>query len=150
MNANNAQLAGALVGLGATITEAMDTIEGFVPCGHPAAVVIDNLVALNRDLSADELAERVQTVSDFIQHVSENRGVSAHAIADVSALGNSKGMLFAALEDVAAAVSPKGNLHQNVNEWLYRSLDALERDSHEFAEERLAELPSIQAAIELL
>lgn len=30
------QLINALAGLGSTITEAMDVIEGFVPCGHPA------------------------------------------------------------------------------------------------------------------
>ena len=28
------QLVNALAGLGSTITEAMDVIEGFVPCGH--------------------------------------------------------------------------------------------------------------------
>ncbi|MFR7798268.1 MAG: hypothetical protein ACLU37_09430 [Collinsella sp.] len=31
------QLVNALAGLGSTITEAMDVIEGFVPCGHPAS-----------------------------------------------------------------------------------------------------------------
>ena len=33
------QLVNALAGLGSTITEAMDVIEGFVPCGHPALTV---------------------------------------------------------------------------------------------------------------
>lgn len=33
------QLVDALAGLGSTITEAMDVIEGFVPCGHPALTV---------------------------------------------------------------------------------------------------------------
>ena len=42
----NARLAGALVGLGGTISQAMDEIEDFIPCGHPAAVVIDGLASL--------------------------------------------------------------------------------------------------------
>ena len=40
------QLVNALAGLGSTITEAMDVIEGFVPCGHPALTVSNALVAL--------------------------------------------------------------------------------------------------------
>ena len=37
------QLVNALAGLGSTITEAMDVIEGFVPCGHPALTVSNAL-----------------------------------------------------------------------------------------------------------
>ena len=43
------QLVNALAGLGSTITEAMDVIEGFVPCGHPALTVSNALVALDAD-----------------------------------------------------------------------------------------------------
>ncbi len=43
------QLVNALAGLGSTITEAMDVIEGFVPCGHPALTVSNALVALDVD-----------------------------------------------------------------------------------------------------
>lgn len=48
------QLVNALAGLGSTITEAMDVIEGFVPCGHPALTVSNALVALDAD--DDELS----------------------------------------------------------------------------------------------
>ena len=43
------QLVNALAGLGSTITEAMDVIEGFVPCGHPALTVSNALVVLDAD-----------------------------------------------------------------------------------------------------
>ena len=46
------QLVNALAGLGSTITEAMDVIEGFVPCGHPALTVSNALVALDADDNA--------------------------------------------------------------------------------------------------
>ena len=72
------QLVNALVGLGSTITEAMDVIEGFVPCGHPALTVSNALVALDADDDA-ALAQQLETVEGFIDHVSENRGVSATA-----------------------------------------------------------------------
>ena len=70
------QLVNALAGLGSTITEAMDVIEGFVPCGHPALTVSNALVALdaNDDVA---LAQQLETVEGFIDHVSENRGVVA-------------------------------------------------------------------------
>ena len=45
MNEIQNELAGAAVALGATITAAMDDAPGFVPCGTPAQVVIDALVA---------------------------------------------------------------------------------------------------------
>lgn len=71
------QLVNALAGLGSTITEAMDVIEGFVPCGHPALTVSNALVALDADDDA-ALAQQLETVEGFIDHVSENRGVTAY------------------------------------------------------------------------
>ena len=64
------QLVNALAGLGSTITEAMDVIEGFVPCGHPALTVSNALVALDADDDA-ALAQQLETVEGFIDHVSE-------------------------------------------------------------------------------
>ena len=57
----NQQLVNALAGLGSTITEAMDVIEGFVPCGHPALTVSNALVALDADDDA-ALAQQLETV----------------------------------------------------------------------------------------
>ena len=63
------QLVNALAGLGSTITEAMDVIEGFVPCGHPALTVSNALVALDADDNA-ALTQQLETVESFIDHVS--------------------------------------------------------------------------------
>ncbi|MFR2030003.1 MAG: hypothetical protein ACLS3M_00320 [Collinsella sp.] len=50
--------------------------RGFVPCGHPALTVSNALVALDADDDA-ALAQQLETVEGFIDHVSENRGVTA-------------------------------------------------------------------------
>lgn len=80
MDSNKTKLFGKLCGLGGTITEAMNEIEGFVPCGHPAAVVLEALEVCGDPLATDtKVAEELDTVQGFIEHVSEHRGVSAHA-----------------------------------------------------------------------
>ena len=56
------QLVNALAGLGSTITEAMDVIEGFVPCGHPALTVSNALVALDADDNV-ALAQQLETAA---------------------------------------------------------------------------------------
>ena len=98
------QLVNALVGLGSTITEAMDVIEGFVPCGHPALVVTGALNALTDGADEATLAEHVETVRGFIDHVSENRGVTAHHDIELGELTGAKAELFAAISAIA---SPK-------------------------------------------
>lgn len=150
LNAENSQLAGALVGLGATITHAMDTLDNFVPCGHPAAVVIDGLTSLDAPLSNDERSARLRNVANLAAHVSEKRGVPVHRSADMSDLGALRLQLLDEAKSVAQSVAPKGDLHQTVNVWLYRALAAIEHDDNAYAEERLAELPSIKAAVGLL
>ena len=138
------QLVNALVGLGATITEAMDVIEGFVPCGHPALTVSNALVALDTDDDA-ALAQQLETVDGFIDHVSENRGVPAHHDLFVELVGP-KANLLAAIREVDALMQTAGVKNTQVNEWVYRSLAAL-NDSDEKAAEKLAEAPAIKAAL---
>ncbi|MBM6689414.1 MULTISPECIES: hypothetical protein [Collinsella] len=150
MNAQNAQLAGALVGLGATITQAMDEIEDFVPCGHPATVVIDGLSSLNDRLTDDQRNDQVTTVTGLIDHVSEKRGVPAHPVIDVTELGSIKTQLLGELHDIACTVKPKTNTHQGVNAWIYRSLAAIESTGNLEAAARMAEVRSIKAAVETL
>lgn len=150
MNAENTQLAGALVGLGATITQAMDELEDFVPCGHPASVVIDGLSSLNENLSADQRNEQLTTVTDLTDHVSEKRGVPAHSIADLSELGSIKTALLGELQNVACAVKHKTNLNQGVNAWIYRSLAAIESRGTLQAAARMAEVQAIKAAVETI
>lgn len=138
------QLVDALVGLGSTITEAMDVIEGFVPCGHPALTVSNALVSLGTDDDA-ALAQQLETVKGFIDHVSENRGVTAHHDASVELTGP-KADLFAAIREVGTLMQTAGVKNTQVNEWVYRSLAAL-NDSDEKAAEKLTEAPAIKAAL---
>ena len=138
------QLVNALAGLGSTITEAMDVIEGFVPCGHPALTVSNALVALGTDDDA-ALAQQLETVEGFIDHVSENRGVTAHHDLFVELVG-SKANLFAAIREVGALMQTAGVKNTQVNEWVYRSLAAL-NDSDEKAADKLTEAPAIKAAL---
>ena len=138
------QLVNALVGLGSTITEAMDVIEGFDPCGHPALTVSNALVALNADDDA-ALAQQLETVKGFIDHVSENRGVTAHHDASVELTGP-KADLFAAIREVGTLMQTAGVKNTQVNEWVYRSLAAL-NDSDEKAADKLTEAPAIKAAL---
>lgn len=138
------QLVNALAGLGSTITEAMDVIEGFVPCGHPALTVSNALVALGTD-DAAALTEQLETVEGFIDHVSENRGVTAYHGLAVE-LAGSKADLFAAIREVGALMQTAGVKNTQVNEWVYRSLTAL-NSSDEKAAEQLAEAPAIKAAL---
>ena len=143
------QLVNALVGLGSTITEAMDVIEGFVPCGHPALTVSNALVALDADDDA-ALAQQLETVEGFIDprvtvlH-QENRGVSAYHGIEVE-LAGPKADLLAAIREVGALMQTAGVKNTQVNEWVYRSLAALD-SSDEKAAEQLAESPAIKAEL---
>ena len=151
MNAQNAQLAGALIGLGATITQAMDEIEDFVPCGHPASIVIDCLSSLDASLSDEQRSEQLDTVTNLINHVSEKRGVPAHSIVDIDAIGGIKTKLLGELQDVATAIKETTNLdHQGVNAWIYRSLAAIETNGTLEAAERMAEVQVIKAAVKTI
>lgn len=138
------QLINALVGLGSTITEAMDVIEGFVPCGHPALTVSNALVALGSDDNS-VLAQQLETVDGFIDHVSENRGVTAYHDLTVGLVGP-KADLFAAIREIGTLMQTAGVKNTQINEWVYRSLAAL-NDSDEKAAEKLAEAPAIKAAL---
>lgn len=140
------QLVNALVGLGSTITEAMDVIKGFVPCGHPALVVTSALNALTDGADEATLAEHVETVRGFIDHVSENRGVTAHHDIELGELTGVKAELFAEISAIANLTKTAGVKNTQVNEWLYRSLAALD-SSDEKAAEQLAESPTIKAEL---
>lgn len=138
------KLVNALAGLGSTITEAMDVIEGFVPCEHPALAVSNALVALDADDDA-ALAQQLETVEGFIDHVSENRGVTAHHDVFVE-LAGPKADLLAAVREVGILMQTAGVKNTQVNEWVYRSLATL-NDSDEKVAEKLAEAPVIKAAL---
>lgn len=120
------ELRGALVGLGATITEAMNKEEGFVPCGHPAAAVNDAIEALTSNASDEALAQHAATVKNFIEHVSGNHDVEPHDVADVTKFSDVKQELSAKLHEVSAKLNATGEHMPEVSDWIYRSLAALE------------------------
>ena len=131
------QLVNALAGLGSTITEAMDVIEGFVPCGHPALTVSNALVALDADDDA-ALAQQPETLGGM-HGVTSCRGIEVE-------LAGPKADLLAAIREVDALMQTAGVKNTQVNEWVYRSLAAL-NDSDEKAAEQLAESPAIKAEL---
>ena len=140
------QLISALVGLGSTITEAMDQIEGFVPCGHPALVVTGALNALADGADEAVLAEQLKTVRGFIDHVSENRGVTAYHNIELAKLTGAKAELFAEISAVANLTKTAGVKNTQVNEWIYRSLAALNKDEA-MAADKLAESAAIKVQL---
>ena len=75
----------------------------------------------------------------------ENRGVSAYHGIEV-ALAGPKADLLAAIREVGALMQTAGVKNTQVNEWVYRSLAALD-SSDEKAAEQLAESPAIKAEL---
>lgn len=118
------QLVNALVGLGSTITEAMDEIEGFVPCGHPALVVVEAANAITDGSDDAALIEQIEKVDGFIDHVAENRGVTAYHGLQIE-LAGAKAELFDEIRAVAALMKTAGVKNTQANEWVYRSLAAI-------------------------
>ncbi|MGN0287037.1 MAG: hypothetical protein ACI4B6_05145 [Atopobiaceae bacterium] len=117
-------LAGSVIALGATITEAMDDAPGFVPCGTPAQVILN---AINTYATADDAAaeQTAQQVTGFVGHVSEHRGVTAHETADVEQLSDQQKELAQKVLDLAK-VATADTMDPQQTEWLYRALGALE------------------------
>ncbi|MDD5799567.1 MAG: hypothetical protein PUD09_02805 [Coriobacteriales bacterium] len=117
-------LAGSVIALGATITEAMDDAPGFVPCGTPAQVILN---AINTYAGSDDAAaaQTAQQVSGFVGHVSEHRGVTAHETADVEQLSDQQKELAQKVLDLAKAATAD-TMDPRQTEWLYRALGALE------------------------
>lgn len=140
MNEMQNELAGATVALGATITAAMDDVPGFVPCGTPAQVVLDALVAAGAAEPATDLAQRVAQVRGFVEHVSGHRGVPAHAGTDVTALSPVGKQLLDALFSFAASANAE-SLSPDATSWLYRSLAALEGNDDEKVTAQLSAAP---------
>ena len=96
------ELLAELCGLGATMTNAMEAVPGFVPCGHAFGVVIEGLYASVACGSADELDELIAAVHDRSEHVSAHRGVEAGAVCAPAAATPEAALLLAALRGMAA------------------------------------------------
>lgn len=77
--------------------------------------------------------------------MSENRGVTAYHGVEVE-LAGPKADLLAAIREVGALMQTAGVKNTQVNEWVYRSLAAL-NDSDDKATEKLTEAPVIKAEL---
>lgn len=77
--------------------------------------------------------------------MSENRGVAAYHGIEVE-LAGPKADLLAAIREVGTLMQTAGVKNTQVNEWVYRSLAALD-SSDEKAAEQLAESPTIKAEL---
>lgn len=150
MNNSRDELTGALVGLGATITEAMNEIEGFIPCGNPATITNAGLVILKNPTSEEKLAHQTEATKAFIEHVSEHRGVTAHDVADVSSFNGAKTELLSALSTVAMQLQTIEEHQPEIMEWVYRSLASLEQESNAEANSQLARYEEIQQQLDAL
>ena len=78
-------LVAELVGLGTTMSRAMDAIEGFVPCGHAFGVVIEGLNASAGRFEPAYIRELTEAVRARSEHVSDHRGVPQGEAVDVRA-----------------------------------------------------------------
>lgn len=129
MNRHNIELVGALVKLGGTITHAMDADPEFVPCGRPAGIVMDNVLALALSISANELAKRIQMVSTLAEHVEDHHGAAPARVIDATKLSAKQLALVENLIDLAGVAYPalkKDASDPNVNAYFYRALAALD------------------------
>lgn len=83
------ELVAELVGLGATMSAAMDALPGFVPCGHAFGVVIEGLNASAGHFDPAYIRQLTEAVRARSEHVSDHRGVPQGKVVDVrSALGS--------------------------------------------------------------
>lgn len=77
------ELVAELVGLGATMTAAMDALPGFVPCGHAFGIVIEGLAASAGHVDPAHVREVTAAVRARSEHVSDHRGVAQGKPVDV-------------------------------------------------------------------
>ena len=122
------ELLAELCGLGATMSNAMEAMPGFVPCGHAFGVVIEGLYASVACGSEEQLDQIIEAVHDRSEHVSEHRGVAAGAVAVPAATTPEAALLLAALRGMAADVycaMELGRMDDDVDVLLANALAAL-------------------------
>lgn len=79
------ELVAELVGLGTTMSAAMDALPGFVPCGHAFGVVVEGLAASAGHVAPEDVRQVTEAVRARSEHVSDHRGVPQGAAVDVRA-----------------------------------------------------------------
>ncbi len=122
------ELLAELCGLGATMSNAMAAVPGFVPCGHAFGVVIEGLYASVACGSVDELGQLIAAVHDRSEHVSAHRGVEAGAVAAPADATGEAALLLAALRGMAAdayCAMSLGRMDDDCDVFLANALAAL-------------------------
>lgn len=136
------QLLAELVGLGSTMSAAMDANPGFVPCGHAFGELVVGLYATVACDDEARLAELVEAVRARSEHVSDHRGVPAGAAVNVRAAiaaaapaegdeamaAGMKAQLLASIQGTSAHVlraMEQGRMDDEVNVLLANALRAL-------------------------
>lgn len=117
-------LINAVIGLGATISEAMDNDSSFVPCGKPAAVVNKALELATTNTPDEALIQHTQAVNAFTQHVSEHRGVSAHNV-QLTTFSEEQQKLFETTAKRALEVQKSEEHQPEIMAQIYRNLASL-------------------------
>ncbi len=122
------ELLAELCGLGATMTNAMDAMPGFAPCGHAFGVVIEGLYASVACSDEASLDEYIEAVHDRSEHVSAHRGVEQGVVCAPADNDASSALLLAALRGMAAdayCAMTLGHMDDEVDVLLANALAAL-------------------------
>ena len=146
MDNATATLANALIGLGRTITNAMNDDPEFVPCGRPAGIVMGNVAALGQNLSDEEYAARAQQVLALMEHVGDHHGAQVAGTYEGELTQVKTSLLDSLIEltDLTLPALEAGAFAPDVNAFFYRSLAALAADDAA-CEAQLAQLDAIAA-----
>lgn len=148
MYEQNEQLAQALVGLGATVTKAIES-DGMTDASNmPTDLVVDTLHALGQQLPEADRAARLRAVRDAARNVSDCAGVDAEWFDGAIIQGSLKADLYGAARRIARVASSHGAGRRAVGTWLCRALAAIAPQGNDDAERRLSEAPSIMATLE--
>lgn len=126
--AKQAELVAQLCGLGATMSNAMQAVPGFVPCGHAFGVVIEGLFAATACADATQLDAYIEAVAARSEHVSAHRGVPQGAAAAPVLDTPEAALLFSAIRGIAAdayAAMELGRMDDDVDVLLANALAAL-------------------------
>lgn len=126
--AKQAQLTAQLCGLGATMTNAMAAVPGFVPCGHAFGVVIEGLFAATACADAAQLDAYIEAIAARSEHVSAHRSVDQGAVAAPALDTPEAALLFSAIRGIAAdayAAMQLGRMDDDVDVLLANALAAL-------------------------
>ncbi|MGI6754898.1 MAG: hypothetical protein ACOX4F_02635 [Atopobiaceae bacterium] len=139
------QLVSALVSLGQTLSNAMDAVPGFVPCGHAFGELAAGICALD---SADE-SQAIEAVRARAAHISDHRGVELGAeTLEVSPhLAQKQQQLLAAIKRLgkpAYEAISAGAERDEVDVFLARACAAL---GHKDSEAELDELIATAATL---